>query len=197
VKWTSDPLDAVVTVDVAGYETVGDGSGTLITNPVRQLKHWLDQFVWGEYLGGNWLAATAPIDTTRLTETEAFLDAYSLTGSLYVSSETTGEDVLNDWCASHQVDAFWTNLGKIAFRVDDPRLPGTGYSGSWIRGDLDQVGRFGTRGAGRFLKDRVQVTYQPSPAGGGLLEALEVRDTSLTLEGSEALALAQGAAYSE
>ena len=68
LTWSSSPgEDAVVSVDCEGYETDGDGGGTLITNPATQLKHLLSNFLFGEYRSGLWLSDASELDAASFT----------------------------------------------------------------------------------------------------------------------------------
>jgi hypothetical protein len=52
-----DPTDRAanpIAFNVQGVETVGDGTGTLITDGFQQYLHVLRNFIMGDYQGGNW-----------------------------------------------------------------------------------------------------------------------------------------------
>jgi hypothetical protein len=121
VSFTSTPTGDV-TADVTGYETNGDGTGTLIDNPADVIKHFLVNWVYGDYMSGAWLAdATAPVDTAEFAIANAFLARYSHKASKYLdgNGEQQALDVLNEWCLSFLCRVGWTNLGKIAIVFED------------------------------------------------------------------------------
>src|SRR5574341_1554011 len=52
-----------ITADMEGYESVGDGSGALVENPVEEFKHLLVNWIFNDYKSGTWFAdSTAPVD---------------------------------------------------------------------------------------------------------------------------------------
>jgi hypothetical protein len=114
---TADGAD--VTVDALGYETVGDGSGSVITNPALQLAHLLTNWYLGDYMTGSWISTNALIDSTALSAAEDYMDALAATGSWRSSDATTGQDVLSTWCTSWRMRCGWTYSGKIWVANDD------------------------------------------------------------------------------
>lgn len=63
---------APLTADVKGIESVGDGSGTLLTSVYDQYQHWLVNFAMGDYQTGGW--GTAPLFEDGAT---SYVDAAS------------------------------------------------------------------------------------------------------------------------
>lgn len=122
VDFTSDQGDAVVTVDCTG---ISSGEA----NPATQLEHFLTNFVFGDWPSSPGFLQTCPsyldpadfdIDEAFFDEVETyFTDKQTASGGRVITSETTGLAVLEEWCAQHQVHAFWTYGGKIAIRADD------------------------------------------------------------------------------
>ncbi len=140
IDFVADQGDNEITADLQGYETIGDGTGTLIDDPVDQLKHVLVNFVWGDYSSGLWLPdASAPIDTARFAETKTFLTALGFEGSRDIfSSQRKGIQVLNEWLDNHRVKGFWAKPGNLAIRPDDFRTTDIYIDDPWIRWDFHQ-----------------------------------------------------------
>jgi hypothetical protein len=94
IQWTgSAPPDGAITADVQGYETVGDGTGTLIENEANILKHLLVNFIYGDATS-LWLAdATAPVDTTAFASAAAILDR----GGRRAGGSSTGRRCRRVW----------------------------------------------------------------------------------------------------
>lgn len=179
---------AVVTADVRGYESVGDGSGTLIENPAEQLQHLLVNWVWGDYKTGAWLSAsTAPIDTTLFATAASFLSARGHKGSRVLGgqpSAQTGLNALEEWCRSHQCQPFWRNSGQLAIRFEDPAA--TPYPTSTL--DDDRFFRMAQLVYdARDLVDRVTVQYLYDHVAGQYTQVLEVRDLALAHELSDTM----------
>jgi hypothetical protein len=196
IDLTSDPGTAKITADVEGYEGTGDGSGAMLAGS-DQIKHFLVNFVWGDYQGGNWLAdSTAPVDLTWFQRAQVIIDRLGFESSIHIAgTQRKGIDVLNDWLKSMNFRAFWTFAGKIAIRFIDFRQPTAIYLDSpWLR-EFDEMGSFQTRVEGFLQVDRVQVQYLPDAAGGGRFnQTLEVRDLSQTEEAVLSMQLPQSAA---
>jgi len=192
VDFTTDQGEAAITADVQGYETVGDGSGTLIESPSDVIRHTLAQWIYGDYKTGNWLPlSTAPTDAASFEATKAIHSRTSAKSArrIFGAQRRAGQD-LTDWARSWQVRLFWTNSGKIGAREIDNRL-------EWLYRD-DQTGwiRFDeTPWAPAFrpdwerVIDRVAIEYHYQEAEGKYLFNLEVRDPSLTVENPENLQL--------
>lgn len=122
---------AVVTCDAEGYESVGDGSGSLITNPTSQLAHFLSQWILGAYSSGNWLSTNALIDSTLLTAEAAVMTALTAGGSFYKSSRITGLDAIAAYCVSFERKCFWSRNFKIG--LDGEKVFTQPYLGNVIK----------------------------------------------------------------
>ena len=104
--------------DFDGYETVGDGTGTLITNPVRQLWHFLG-LIYADWRSGNWPASTmAPIDPVSWSACADWCDRFKLEGSAYIGGTQEQRKawvVVERWLASFPwFSLFWNAEGKLA-----------------------------------------------------------------------------------
>jgi len=186
IDFTADQTTKVITFDCDGYETVGDGSGSVITSPSDQLKHFLVNFVFGDYRSGNWLTdASAPIDTASFSETATYLTSFakSVLGSRFIGGrqQLTGRAVLEEWLGDMpEVSAFWTNLGKLGIRPDDPFMTATYVDDPYVRYDRDQMGAMSIQQNMRDLIDRVTVQYAFSTHDSQFYQSLTVRDRAIT-----------------
>lgn len=168
VTFTSDPgADPVVTADVDGIETVGDGSGTLISNPADMLKHLLVNWIFGDYRKGAWLLdATAPVDTTLFSAASTFISSFlgvTAFARRIGEQQRTGTDELNQWCSDLEIPAFWTNAGKIGISVFDHTLQDSGaYPAGRLRESVDVVGgQIGLEFLDQAYTPRILTSYAP------------------------------------
>lgn len=177
--------DDVVTADVTGYESVGDGSGTTLTG-VDALIHALDNFVFGDYQGGNWVAAgtNAPIATSLMTTCQSFLTdmGWEKVSHRYGGeNQTTGMQLVADFCTALQLYAFFTRDGLLAAAADDHRSTTLWYDAPrWLRYDTIEVGDSFKLDYDRMsITDRINIQYVYDSAGGKYVQNSEVRDLSI------------------
>lgn len=79
----------VINGDFDGYEDVGSGAGSLITNPVRQLWHALGLIYSGWQSGSAWPSlSAAPVDADTWATCADWCDRYKLEGSAYIGGTT-------------------------------------------------------------------------------------------------------------
>lgn len=124
-----------LTVNVQGIETVGDGSGTLITKIYDQYYHWLVNFAFGNYLTGAWLSAPvwdASLDNVPRIDATSFDTAETLTDSRvvggYVGAGIIGNNgevaTMADWIANWNrcadVDCGINTKGQFFVIVPEP-----------------------------------------------------------------------------
>lgn len=189
IDFTTTQGEAEITADIDGYETVGDGTGTLIENPADQLLHFLVNFVWGDYKTGAWLSSsTAPVDTTLFTAAAAFLTARGYKGSRVLggrSEPQQGLAALEQWCASVQACPFWRNNGKLAVKFPNPAA--SPYPAAVI--DSAQMNLDGLVYSSQDLVDRVAVSYLFDHVQEQFTQTLEVRDPGLPHEIGDSLEL--------
>lgn len=146
LQFTTDKSDVDITLDLEGYETVGDGTGTLITDPTAQLMHFITNFGLGRYKTGPWLPDSAVIDPTYLAALATYLGIQRIPtgyrGARYI--EATEErglliDAIDAWCASMEVKGLFTPAGQIAFGADSFDDPGDVGQLSWIRRQFHEL----------------------------------------------------------
>jgi hypothetical protein len=133
VDWNSDPTpDVTVTVDAYGYDSAGDGTGTLLLSPVDQLRHAIVNLAYNYPLASGWSGAwlpntAAPIDTGSFDTLKASLSrraggaAYS-GGYYFGDPQVTMLDAINSWANGLALKAMWTPLGQLAVGIDDPAI---------------------------------------------------------------------------
>jgi hypothetical protein len=125
ILFTSAPGEtAVITADVEGYETVGNGSGELILNPVDQILHALTNFGFNDYRFGPWLdPGTTPLDLASFAISSSYASRSKFEGGNRLggtADATTIMDALGGWLNSElPFRVFATNGGKLGMRPID------------------------------------------------------------------------------
>lgn len=187
VDFTTDQGTAEITCDATGYETVGDGSGTLITNPATQWAHRLTNFVLGDYLTGSWLSTNALIDSTSLTAAEAYFTSLGAKGSDHDDQRRTGLDITARYCHTFGMRSWWTLDGKIAQGYEDHfSAPYGNTRWRWYR---DEQGPFSLEEEDFQVASRVVGKQARSASQGVYLATLEAMDASQASETQETLDL--------
>ena len=189
IDFTADQGDAVITADVSGFEVTGDGSGALISEPVDQLRHFLENFVFGDYHGGNWTTGNAPLNTTHWDTASAFMDSLSVTGSRRFSgAQVIGVDIVNEICNQLNLKAFWTNAGQLAILPQDFRTTTVYSDDPWIRQDAGyEISGWGIKDDPTGIVDRVMVRHCFLEDVSDFSQSLELRDTESDEEAAESL----------
>lgn len=195
-----------VTADLKGLTTVGDGSGSVVTDLVDQLTILAHNWWWGAWKSGAWDTTSAPIHASSWSAAKAFLAACSFGGhqgarriSGAATQLPTAGNLLLEWCKSLVLYPCWTGSGTIALRAKDHRLGWTYASTPWIRvedvlrpeGGGEASGSISVSYPTRRV-DRAAVSFLV--VGGQARETLEVRDQSITGAAGEAVLLAWGRA---
>lgn len=198
VDFNADKGSSSITVDVQGYETVGDGTGTLIIDPATQIKHFLVNFVYNEYLKGDWFSdSTAPIDTTSfagVTSTISSLASGSAyVGGRYIDAQTRGIDELDAWSQTFNIKTYWTNLGALAVAMDHPVVE-TVYPSTVVRyGQDDYYSPVAYRQDFQGIIGSASASYSFQPADGQDLFSLEVKNPyAQDSNGADTLSLTWG-----
>lgn len=171
--------EQVVTVDADGFESVGDGSGGVLTNPVAQLRHWLTNFGLGDHRSGNWLALDALIDPESWAEAESWADIYAFEGAMRIGGSTEQQevvDVVNGWLESWpEFRIHWNHLGKLAFGVMTPILEDSNLPREhWVRGD-DMIS-FAPETDTAQIMTRINQTYLYGVVDGKFWQSLDLQD---------------------
>lgn len=126
--------DAVVSFDCEGPGADGTTVGDSVTNPVAQLRAFLNTYVFRDVRNGRWATADADqIDTATWDATEDYFDLYGYEGAFRLGGGEAEQalQVFEAFLKAHRwVKAWWTPTGKIALAViphADPPL-----TGDWI-----------------------------------------------------------------
>lgn len=179
IDFTADPSTDAIFCDVEGVETVGDGSGTLITNPADLLKWILVNFLYNDYKTGNYFSVTAatPIESSMFTTLAAYCTAKGIKGSRrYGEDESpTGHEVLAEWCASFGWRSFWTVGGRLAALPYTHVLPSAART--WLKWDRDGRNRPPQFPSPTLdFVSRLTVQYVLESASGSYLSSLELKN---------------------
>ncbi len=171
VTFLADQGTNAVTADVEGYDTVGDGTGTLIYDPVSVMLHFITNFILNDYSRGLWTATDATFfDTASWTAVQGLLNdragGAAFTCSRYLSNQVTGKSALEEFCQSFGLLPYWTNAGLLALAIDDPTMayPDTYPLSPFIRWE-DVRGLRQRRDAGKQAH-RVIATFETITSGG-------------------------------
>lgn len=172
-----------ITCDVEGLTDAGDGSGGVITSAPLQLKHFLTNFVWGDWRTGSWLSESlAPVDTSSFATADVFLSKFGSEGSLYVggtTEQTRCSEVLNGWLGSQpMVRARWGAEGKLGLRVID-HASAAYISTPWVQPERDELEAMQYESETGQLVSRVSLSYLPGQRAGKLWQSLELQDLGL------------------
>lgn len=193
IDFTTTQGTSAITCDAQGYESVGDGTGTLITDPPTVLKHLLVNWIYGDYKDGAWLSdSTAPVDTTSFGTT--FFSDRSAQASLYIATRRRGQDIVNDVLKSFEARAYWLSNGKIAFAVED--FTAWAYASTIIR-QTDIMGDppgWGLTYDTANLLDSVTAQWSSVP-NGGYQQSLRVADLRTSEQAPEEIELPVSPAF--
>jgi hypothetical protein len=174
VKFTSDQGSGVITVDMHGYETVGDSSGSMITSKALQHAHFLTNFCFSEWKSGSWLSTSARIDASLTGAISTFLTARGAEGSLVVGAGRTPAAVIMALCDEESLYARWTNLGTVAFGVDGIFVDT--YATETIDWYTDDQGDLPIDEADIDITSTISVQHVPSASQSTYLSSFSVDD---------------------
>lgn len=189
LKFTTDQADAVFTIDCLGYESVGDGSGSVITNPATIWAHRLTNFCLGDYMTGAWLSTNALIDSTSLTDAIAYLNSLGAGAhaSIYSDEPVTGSDITAEYCDSFRLRAFWTKSGTLAANYEN--IFAAPYSGTRLRHYREETGPLAIVEDDFNMVSRILIRSAFSASQDKFLNTLEVVDASAANDNQETLDL--------
>lgn len=171
---------AVVTCDAQGYETVGDGSGSVITNPASQVAHFLSNWILGGYLTGNWLSTNSLIDSALLTAEEATMTALTAGGSFYKDVRITGLDALAAYCVSFERKCFWSRNFKIG--LDGEKIFTQPYLGNVIRWGTMEMKPTSITEKDFSVTSQITARQCYAAADEAYVQTLDVQDATATIE---------------
>ncbi len=182
ITFDTDQGDNEITLDVEGLTDEPDGTGTLITNPVEQLKHFLINFVWNDWRSGAYYAeSTAPLAVEHFNITAEFLNAFGHRGSKRFggTEQLLALDAVNEWLDSHEIKAFWTNNGKLAIRPIDHRSQRIYFSRQVMKGSETAL-QFARVFDPSNIVQKVSTQYIYNEASQKYSQTLEVSDLSVS-----------------
>jgi hypothetical protein len=193
VDFTSDQGTKSITADVRGYETIGDGTGTLIEEPTAVIRHLIANWIYNDYKTGAWYSeSAAPIDPASWNATAGFLSRYNSKAArrIFGNTQRRAIDIVNEFSRSWQIRLFWTNSGKIGGRLEDYSVTALYRDDQtgWMRHDRTPF-EANHRPDWENVIDRVSLDHHYQEAAGKYLYALEVRDPSLPVENPDSLQL--------
>jgi len=183
VKFAAAPAGEV-TVDVEGYEAVGDGSGALITNPATQWAHRMSNFVLADWTGGAWLSTHSLVDSASVAANAAIFGLMGAKGRDYDDEMRTGDDVIARFCKSWRWHCGWTLLGTIA--TARARVEGVQYVGDTWRWH-DEMGPFVLDRETFKTPGRILAQQSFSPSQNAYLSSLEVQDPGIAGDVQDAI----------
>lgn len=183
IDFTSTQGTSAITCDAQGYETVGDGTGTLIEDPADIMEHLLSNWVFGDYRSGAWLSTAAIIDATSFATT--FFSDRGYKGSVYVNVKRRGIDVLNDLLKSFEAKACWTPDGKVALKVED--VTAWSYVTDHVLREDEQASPSYTFPTAQLV-DEVEAEWAATPTG-GFTQTLAVKDLATGEDAPEEIQL--------
>ena len=140
IKFTAGNIPAaedVITCDVSGYETTGNTgatttapTGSLLINPVEQMRHFLLNFVEMDYKAGAWSAfeSSAKLHADSWAAAAQWAEQHILEGTGFIGGAVEAMqawDVLNEWLDSWPMfRAYWTASGELGLAVVGLDFPG-------------------------------------------------------------------------
>lgn len=140
-----------LTVNLCGYEDVGDGTGTMIDSIERQLLHFLINFVWGDYDGtGDWATSIPALGSYSAADSASFeatktAGAAMLAGGIkgasligYGLRQRPAREIIAQFCRSGMMDLLPNRFGQWALtRLDRTQTA----SAATVRTDLTEIAR--------------------------------------------------------
>lgn len=192
-----------VAVDVEGIELIGDGSGDLLENGAQQLAHFLNHAVWRNHQSGTYNYETAPILFTNGVPFEyarTWFNDLGIKSSrvLFQDGVDQAISILDEWCASQDMRAFWNGAGLLNVKPIDHRLTDLYNEANWIREDrhAEVEESFSYDVDDTQEVDTVVLNYLLEAKSGKFKYALEVSDTQLEEQASVGIDLPWSASYS-
>lgn len=181
VEFSSDQLDATITVDATGMTEDGDPSSTAITNPVAQFRHVLANYVFNSWDGvpANIHGTTdSALRADLLYKSEIIMNSRGQDGSISIPEKLTGLQFINKW-SSQFFPAYWMPDATIAVRPDPWYFTEDTWDedrtvliqGQQLRDDISY------KFSPEILKDEWNVGFLYSSADNAALERIRVTDT--------------------
>jgi hypothetical protein len=106
-------LSVPFSLTVSGIESVGDGTGTLLTDAFAQYRHCLQNWIVGDYQSGAWL----PTPTFPGPDALPIIDDGSFDQASAIAHRRISGGYRGDWVLG------WTAVGPSRARIGGDRLP--------------------------------------------------------------------------
>lgn len=182
ITFTADPGESTaITVDTDGYDDRGDGTGVAIANPVRQMQHLLENFIYGNWTSGSWLTGQAPLDPRAWDVAARKLDRRGYQGAHWRGGDRAQPlAVFNAFCEAVGLVSWWTAAGTIAVALLDPLEEDVYQDDPWLLGSSRDDGRYSRPLSVDQITRRLTGQYASNPGGSGYLQSLAVMDHTLT-----------------
>lgn len=178
--------NAVVTCDLRGPDANGLLLGSVLKNPLAQLRAYLNNYVYRDHRYGQWNATDVPqIDSTSWNAVEDYFDLHGYESSLKIGG-LRGDFQTAQATVSRMLDSYpwlriqWTESGALTVFVVDPADQDP--VGNWVRADVVCGGDAGfvyAPGDRREVYDRVTVPFLGSDSEGKAMSTHEVHDLTL------------------
>ena len=110
VSFTSDYSDYDIVANIDGVETNGDGTGTLITNPITQMEHFVD----------TWLSLPSALkDSTGITAAKTLAGNRSYAGAGIIKGTENAKKVLQNMALCSNALIFHNTDGEFSCEIFD------------------------------------------------------------------------------
>lgn len=192
VTLTSDPGDAEITIDAHGLETVGDGSGSMVSGKAEILAHLLTNFCFGQYKSGAYPATSSRIDSSLTTTIANFLNARVPDGALCIKDVRTPASVVAALCNEETLSSWWTNRGKLAFGL--PGIHAPAIASETLDWSTDELGEFQEMEDDVDQTSAIQVETVLCSADGSSFSSFSVEDPVAPETAPDSLTMTTGAA---
>lgn len=125
--------DTLLTINLEGIETVGDGTGTLITSPVLQAQHFAQNPGNRPWNAQGWVN-TAPftfsarpdlelVDRTSFAAVSALVNKTAAIVFGFKGEEIGSVDALARWCVSYDFDLGFNRKGQLIATYEPSSVP--------------------------------------------------------------------------
>lgn len=172
-----------ITCDVEGLTSTGGATGgAVILSAAEQLRHFLANFVWGDWRTGSWRSDPQVLEADSFASAGEFLSKYGGEGSLFVGGTTQqarAVDIVNKWLKSQpMVRARWSNTGRLGLRVIN-HASGDYLSDPWIQQERDELSPMRYGATASQLVSRVSLSYLPGARAGKMWQSMDLQDLEL------------------
>lgn len=189
---TSPSSSSSVVADCQGFETIGDGTGSLLFGP-NALGHFLENFVFRNSNGqGPWSAIGTYTAATQFTAAALWA---TQTGAQYTSrwiggtEQVRAMDEVAGFLRTLQCHGFWTNGGQFGILPFDLRDTTVWYdSPQWLfEAEGDVVTPLRVKYDYTSIVNDISIQYLFAPSVGNFLGSLDIKDQSIVDQAPDSL----------